>query len=206
MVKTELNIQRAGDGYYSEGSDGKLTINGGFVSETYQPYSKQNISTNTLIGDNALNPIINAHNNLVDKVEGNKQDAASLTEENNFTGRNIFNSETQFNAPVNSSSDIVVTNSVFKVLDNTDGKDIVTQYGADKIITEENNDGTSYIVKLPKKSGTLALTTDVSEVAIDNSTITKSADGKLQAVGLKNDSVLLTAEQIWLACSIERTV
>ena len=79
MVKTELNIQRASDGYYSEGSDGKLTINGGFISETYQPYSKQNISTNTLIGDNALNPIINAHNNLVDKVEANKVSPATET-------------------------------------------------------------------------------------------------------------------------------
>ena len=79
MVKTELNIQRAADGYYSEGSDGKLTINGGSVSETYQPYSKQNISTNTLIGDNALNPIINAHNNLVDKVEANKVSPATET-------------------------------------------------------------------------------------------------------------------------------
>lgn len=79
MIKTELNIQRASDGYYSEGSDGKLTINGGFVSETYQPYSKQNISTSTLIGDNALNPIINAHNNLVDKVEANKVSPATET-------------------------------------------------------------------------------------------------------------------------------
>lgn len=79
MVKTELNIQRASDGYYSEGSDGKLTINGGFISETYQPYSKQHISTSTLIGDNALNPIINAHNNLVDKVEANKVSPATET-------------------------------------------------------------------------------------------------------------------------------
>ena len=79
MIKTELNIQRASDGYYSEGSDGKLTINGGFISETYQPYSKQNISTNILIGDNALNPIINAHNNLVDKVEANKVSPATET-------------------------------------------------------------------------------------------------------------------------------
>lgn len=77
MIKTELNIQRASDGYYSEESDGKLTVNGGFISETYQPYSKQNISTNTLIGDNALNPIINAHNNLVDKVEANKVSPAT---------------------------------------------------------------------------------------------------------------------------------
>lgn len=79
MVKTELKIRRAADGYYSEGSDGKLTVKGGFVSETYQPYSKQNISTNLLIGENALNPIINAHNNLVDKVEANKVSPATET-------------------------------------------------------------------------------------------------------------------------------
>lgn len=43
---------------------------------------------------------------------------------------------------------------------------------------------------------------------IDNATITKTADGKLQAVGLQDetDSKTLTAHDIWLACSIEREV
>lgn len=46
------------------------------------------------------------------------------------------------------------------------------------------------------------------ETQIDNSTITKTADGKLQAVGLQDetDSKTLTAHDIWLACSIEREV
>lgn len=43
---------------------------------------------------------------------------------------------------------------------------------------------------------------------IDNTTITKTTDGKLQAVGLQDetDSKTLTAHDIWLACSIEREV
>lgn len=46
------------------------------------------------------------------------------------------------------------------------------------------------------------------ETQIDNSTITKTTDGKLQAVGLQyeTDSKILTAHDIWLACSIEREV
>lgn len=44
---------------------------------------------------------------------------ASLIEENNFTGRNVFNAETQFNGPVDSSADISITNHVLKILDST---------------------------------------------------------------------------------------
>lgn len=46
------------------------------------------------------------------------------------------------------------------------------------------------------------------ETQIDNTTITKTADSKLQAVGLQDetDSKTLTAHDIWLACSIEREV
>ena len=46
------------------------------------------------------------------------------------------------------------------------------------------------------------------ETQIDNTTITKTTDGKLQAVGLQDetDSKILTAHDIWLACSIEREV
>lgn len=41
---------------------------------------------------------------------------------------------------------------------------------------------------------------------IDNQTITKNSQEQIQAVGLKYNEQLLTAEDIWLACSIERTV
>lgn len=46
------------------------------------------------------------------------------------------------------------------------------------------------------------------ETQIDNTTITNTTDGKLQAVGLQDetDSKTLTAHDIWLACSIEREV
>lgn len=233
------------------------------------------------------------------------QGVASLIEENNFTGRNVFNAETQFNGPVKSSNDISITNHVLKILNSTSsgdaltwvinekpdyqgnetlrvtipltaggnsyngiqiepsvkypsptciirvlngeeiyngaefepkftdrtltfgtaptgelltwlqanavsqtgqGNDIVTQYGVSEIVMEDS--GTQYNLMLPKKSGTIALTTDVPEVAIDNTTITKTADNKLQAVGLQDetDSKTLTAHDIWLACSIEREV
>lgn len=44
------------------------------------------------------------------------------------------------------------------------------------------------------------------DVETDGTTITKTTDGKLQAVGLQDetDSKILTAHDIWLACSIKR--
>lgn len=56
--------------------------------------------------------------------------------------------------------------------------------------------------------GTTNLDNSYSDYQIDNTTITKTADGKLQAVGLQDetDSKTLTAHDIWLACSIEREV
>lgn len=46
----------------------------------------------------------------------------------------------------------------------------------------------------------------VAEIEIDNTTITKNSQEQIQSVGLKYNEQLLTAEDIWLACSIERTV
>lgn len=45
-----------------------------------------------------------------------------------------------------------------------------------------------------------------SSVEIDNISITKNNQDQIQAVGLINDENTLTANDIWLACSIERTV
>ena len=54
------------------------------------------------------------------------QGIASLIEENNFTGRNVFNAETQFNGPVESSNDISITNHVLKILNSTSSGDALT--------------------------------------------------------------------------------
>ena len=45
-----------------------------------------------------------------------------------------------------------------------------------------------------------------SSIEIDNNSITKNTQGQIQSVGLINDGNTLTANDIWLACSIERTV
>lgn len=62
---------------------------------------------------------------------------------------------------------------------------------------DANEDGTAVIISSTAQSG-----------EIDDTTITKTTDGKLQAVGLQDetDSKTLTAHDIWLACSIEREV
>lgn len=63
---------------------------------------------------------------------------------------------------------------------------------------DANEDGTAIVVS----------STTAQETQIDNTTITKTTDGKLQSVGLQDetDSKILTAHDIWLACSIEREV
>ena len=67
---------------------------------------------------------------------------------------------------------------------------------------EKLTDGTGITIENNVISAT------AQETQIDNATITKAADGKLQAVGLQDetDSKTLTAHDIWLACSIEREV
>lgn len=133
-------------------------------------------------------------------------EVVDVESEQKIEGRKVFNAETEFNEAITSNADISITNNVLKVLDDTDGKDMVTQYSADEIVVEDN--GAEYTLTLPKKSGTIALTTDVPDVDVDNTTITKNDDGQLQAVALKDTAsgMTLTAEQVWLACSIEREV
>lgn len=68
------------------------------------------------------------------------RDVANLIEENNFTGRNVFNAETQFNGPIESSSDISITNHALKILDSTSSGDALTwtinnPWGSDEMAT-----------------------------------------------------------------------
>ena len=85
-------------------------------------------------------------------------DKASLSEENKFTGKQNFNSESIFNAISHHTKDVEISNGVLKILDSTsngDGstKDIVTQYNADKIISEIDSNVNEFL--FPKESGTL---------------------------------------------------
>lgn len=99
---------------------------------------------------------------------------------------------------VGKSSVFNITN--LKIADGTNYnslKDLVNEGMQEKLtagtgITIENN----------------IISATAQETQIDNTTITKTADGKLQAVGLQDetDSKTLTAHDIWLACSIEREV
>ena len=68
------------------------------------------------------------------------QGVASLIEENNFTGRNVFNSETQFNGPVKSSNDISITNHVLKILNSTSSGNALTWRFNDVVDVNRDND------------------------------------------------------------------
>ena len=121
-----------------------------------------------------------ATNNRFVDSERSTDDFAVLNEENTFTGKQNFNTETEFNAPINSNADINITNNVVKILDATNNKDIVTQYGADKIIMEENGDGKPYSYKFPKKSGIIALEGEIQQdYSIVNEEPTDKSEGKM---------------------------
>ena len=119
---------------------------------------------------------------LSNSVNGQLENFASLNEQNTFAASNVFAEEIQTNKGLTSDGNINITNAVLKVLNNSangDGtqKDYVTQYGADKILMEENS--TNYTINIPKKSGTLALTSDIpaDKVPFKYSEFISSNDG-----------------------------
>lgn len=93
------------------------------------------------------------------------QSLAALQEQNTFTDLNTFKESTQFDKGLNSDDVITVTNSIIKVMSDTDGRDHVAQYQSDSIVLDEN--GNTYILTLPKKSGTLATLADVTGGEVD---------------------------------------
>lgn len=128
---------------------------------------------------------------LIGTTKVDLTDYARIDEENTFTAKQNFSAETQFDGVAEHNADIKVNNSVIKVLDNTETeagtqKDIVTQYGADEIVVEQN--GETYNLELPKKSGTFALDSDMP-------TATDITTGEITEQDFKG-TVLLTAEQM----------
>lgn len=84
---------------------------------------------------------------------------AYLDEQNDFTAPNNFNAETNFSADVSvTNSDVDIHNGMLDITDNTDGKDIVTRYNAEKITINENNENTTHTLTFPKETGTFVTT------------------------------------------------
>lgn len=91
---------------------------------------------------------------------------AELTENNRFTGLNTFTESTQFDKGIESDGNVAVSNSVVKIMNNSDNgdgtnKDYVAQYDADGISLEEN--GNKHTVKFPNSDGTFALIEDINK-------------------------------------------
>lgn len=123
-----------------------------------------------------------------------KQDYQIVTEEpeDKSQGKMIYEKS--------SGSDIPFQINNLKIADGTNYnslKDLVNEGMQEKLTA-----GTGITIENDVISAT------AQETQIDNTTVTKTADGKLQAVGLQDetDSKTLTAHDIWLACSIEREV
>lgn len=84
---------------------------------------------------------------------------AKLIEPNTFLEQNTFTSESRFYGAVEHTSNVNITNGFLKILDGND-KDYVTTYNVNNIKVEEN--GNEYTLTFPTKSGTLALTDDIT--------------------------------------------
>lgn len=84
---------------------------------------------------------------------------AKLAEPNTFIEQNTFTSEVKFYGTVEHTSNVNITNGFLKILNGND-KDYVTTYNVDNIKVEEN--GSEYTLAFPIKSGTLALTDDIT--------------------------------------------
>ena len=123
-----------------------------------------------------------------------KQDYQIVTEEpeDKSQGKMIYEKSSGSDAPFQINNLKIANGTNYNSL-----KDLVNDGMQEKLtagtgITIENN----------------VISATAQETQIDNTTITKTTDGKLQAVGLQDetDSKILTAHDIWLACSIEREV
>lgn len=125
-------------------------------------------------------------------------DLAHLKEQNAFSGLNTFQEDVQFDKGLNTDGDVVVTNAVLKVMNNTDNgdgtnKDYVAQYDADKIMLEEN--GANYELQFPKKSGIFATLSDITggtDLKHSELVNVDTADAKEDAWRLNDDDAALS--------------
>lgn len=117
-------------------------------------------SIGTSISD--TNQKVEQLNSQVDGINNKLNNKANLNEENNFTGINKFNAETQFNGTIEiHNNDININNGVLKT--TNENNDIVTKYAPDKITITKNGDTQTNELELPNKSGILATTDDINE-------------------------------------------
>lgn len=96
---------------------------------------------------------------------------AYLDEQNKFTELNSFDAETTFNNAITvNGADIGIDNGVVLITDNTNGKDIVTQYSADEIVISANGDKDPKTLTFPLENGTLVTSAkfDVKHSVIKN--------------------------------------
>ena len=82
---------------------------------------------------------------------------AKLSGQNTFTGKQIFDAETEFNQTAQHNADIHLNNSSLQFNDTAKG--LVSKFNADEILIEEG--AKIYNLLLPKKSGTFAVTADI---------------------------------------------
>lgn len=116
---------------------------------------------------------------------------AYLDEQNNFTELNSFEVETTFNNAITvNGADVGIDNGVVLITDNTNGKDIVTQYSADEIVISANGDKDPKILTLPLENGALVT----------------SAKFNTKHSAIKNWDTNSDKEDVWLTSNADATI
>lgn len=135
----------------------------GLVTGSYEDF-EASIDATGHISINGLEELANkvtANTTAISELNNN---IAKVNAANIFTEINTFNKETQFNAVAQHSADINITNGIVKILDSAGSKNLTTQYHSDSIIIEDGTENNTYNLVFPKKSGTLALESDITSI------------------------------------------
>ena len=104
---------------------------------------------------------------------------ADLNEDNTFNAVNTFKADTIFDGVAEHNKNVNINNSILKIT-NVE-KDTVTSYNADSIVFETNNEANQYNLLFPKKSGTIALTSDTVNEILKHSTFKNADNGNTKA-------------------------
>ena len=116
---------------------------------------------------------------------------AYLDEQNKFTELNSFDAETTFNNAITvNGADVGIDNGVVLITDNTNGKDIVTQYSADEIVISTNGEQDANTLKFPLENGTLVT----------------SAKFDVKHSVIKNRDINSEKEDVWLTGDADATL
>ena len=157
--------------------------------------SANGISYSNAISKLDANDVQSAIDEVLTKLKKEISDlgkkTAYLDEQKKFTVLISFDAETTFNNAITvNGADVGIDNGAVLITDNTNGKDIVTQYSADEIVISANGEQEANTLKLPLENGTLVT----------------SAKFNTKHSAIKNRDTTSDKEDVWLTSDADATI